>query len=96
LLLNILNSCYSSYYIFLILIILLTIYSYYLTIGAIIESGDDELENAFRHAVDRVNSDRTVLPRTKLVARIERIKPHDSFHAAKLSKLSTYYIHSIY
>lgn len=54
--------------------------------GGILESGDDELENAFRHAVDRVNNDRTVLPRAKLVARIEKIKPHDSFHAAKLSK----------
>ncbi|CAG2108105.1 unnamed protein product [Medioppia subpectinata] len=52
----------------------------------IFESGDEELVDAFKQAVDRVNNDRTVLARSKLVARIETIKSHDSFHASKLSQ----------
>ena len=44
---------------------------------------DSDQEIAFRFAVDRVNSDRTVLPNTRLTAQIERIPHHDSFYAAK-------------
>ncbi|XP_054163695.1 glutamate receptor ionotropic, kainate 2-like [Oppia nitens] len=53
-------------------------------IGGIFESGETELIDAFKAAVDRVNNDRTVLSRKQLMARVETIKPHDSFHAAKL------------
>ena len=44
---------------------------------------DSDQEIAFRFAVDRVNSDRTVLPDTRLTAQIERVPQHDSFYAAK-------------
>lgn len=44
---------------------------------------DDQQEIAFRYAVDKINADRSVLPRSKLLAQIERISPQDSFHASK-------------
>lgn len=47
---------------------------------------DTVQEIAFRHAVDRVNADRDILPRTLLTAQIERIPPQDSFFAAKRGK----------
>lgn len=53
-------------------------------IGAIFEGADEDLETAFRRAVDRVNVDRTLLSRSRLEAEVFRIKPHDSFHAAKV------------
>ncbi|XP_071746528.1 glutamate receptor ionotropic, kainate 2 isoform X2 [Lepeophtheirus salmonis] len=40
-------------------------------------------EIAFRYAVDRINNDRDILPRTQLTAQIERIPPQDSFYASK-------------
>ena len=59
--------------------------------GGIFEVGQDDLVEAFEDAVQRVNNDRNLLSKTKLLSRIERIKPHDSFHAAKLSKTSFTY-----
>ncbi|EAT46289.1 AAEL002500-PA [Aedes aegypti] len=44
---------------------------------------DDHQEIAFRYAVEKINSDRTILPRSKLSAQIERISPQDSFLASK-------------
>uniref|UniRef100_A0A182MR86 Receptor ligand binding region domain-containing protein n=1 Tax=Anopheles culicifacies TaxID=139723 RepID=A0A182MR86_9DIPT len=44
---------------------------------------DDHQEIAFRYAVEKINSDRTILPRSKLLAQIERISPQDSFLASK-------------
>ncbi len=44
---------------------------------------DTVQELAFRNAVDRVNADKDVLPRTRLVAQIERIPTDDSFYASK-------------
>ena len=40
-------------------------------------------EIAFRYAVDRVNSEREVLPRSRLTAQIERIPQQDSFYVSK-------------
>ncbi len=37
----------------------------------------------FRFAVDRINADITILPRTTLMAEVERIEELDSFHADK-------------
>lgn len=54
--------------------------------GGIFEAGDGILEMAFRSAVDRINSDKKILPRTKLVAQVERIEKGDSFSASKRSK----------
>ena len=44
---------------------------------------DTVQEIAFRYAVDRVNSNRDVLPRSRLTAQIERIPQQDSFYASK-------------
>ncbi|KFM59945.1 Glutamate receptor, ionotropic kainate 2, partial [Stegodyphus mimosarum] len=52
-------------------------------IGGLFEDFDDDREMAFRYAVDRINADDTVLPNSRLAAKIERLKPQSSFHAAK-------------
>ncbi|CAK1585393.1 unnamed protein product [Parnassius mnemosyne] len=52
-------------------------------IGGLFHPEDDKQEVAFRYAVERVNADRAVLPRAKLLAQIETISPQDSFHASK-------------
>lgn len=44
---------------------------------------DDTQEVAFRYAVESINANHTILPRSKLFAQIERITPQDSFHASK-------------
>lgn len=56
-------------------------------LGGLFHPTDDHQELAFRQAVERLNADRLVLPRSKLVAQIERISPFDSFHAGKKGKL---------
>ncbi|CAG9562719.1 unnamed protein product [Danaus chrysippus] len=53
------------------------------TIGGLFHPEDDKQEVAFRYAVERVNADRAVLPRAKLLAQVETISPQDSFHASK-------------
>lgn len=58
----------------------------YSTKGGLFHPSDDNQELAFRQAVDRINADRMILPRSKLVAQIERISPFDSFHAGKRGK----------
>ncbi|XP_021207901.1 glutamate receptor ionotropic, kainate 2 isoform X2 [Bombyx mori] len=52
-------------------------------IGGLFHPEDDKQEVAFRYAVERVNADRTLLPRAKLLAQVETISPQDSFHASK-------------
>ncbi|GBP84886.1 Glutamate receptor ionotropic, kainate 2 [Eumeta japonica] len=52
-------------------------------IGGLFHPEDDKQEVAFRYAVERVNADRAVLPRSKLLAQVETISPQDSFHASK-------------
>ncbi|KAG4074265.1 hypothetical protein HA402_008674 [Bradysia odoriphaga] len=52
-------------------------------IGGLFHPGDDNQENAFRYAVDKINSDKSILPRSKLTAQVEIISPQDSFHASK-------------
>lgn len=54
-----------------------------LILGGLFHPGDDNQELAFRYAVEKINRDKTILPRSKLSAQIERISPHDSFHASK-------------
>lgn len=53
-----------------------------------INGGDDHQttdpqEIAFKYAVEKINADNKILPRSKLHAEIERILPQDSFHASK-------------
>ncbi|GBN11267.1 hypothetical protein AVEN_268836-1 [Araneus ventricosus] len=52
------------------------------------ESGDEDLELAFRYAVDHVNADTSVLPTSRLQAHVERVEKHDSFTASKKEKES--------
>merc|ERR1719447_813776 len=52
-------------------------------IGGLFDMKDTVQEIAFRYAVDRVNSEREVLPRSRLTAQIERIPQEDSFYASK-------------
>ncbi|XP_047025046.1 glutamate receptor ionotropic, kainate 2 isoform X2 [Helicoverpa zea] len=52
-------------------------------IGGLFHPEDEKQEVAFRYAVERVNADRAVLPRAKLLAQVETISPQDSFHASK-------------
>ncbi len=42
---------------------------------------------AFRYAVERVNSNRNILPNSLLSAQIEKIPPQDSFHASKRGEI---------
>ena len=41
---------------------------------------------AFRYAVERINSNRKILPKSLVSAQIEKIPPQDSFHASKRGK----------
>lgn len=52
-------------------------------IGGLFHEGDIDQELAFRYAVEKINLDKTVLPRSKLSAQIERVPSEDSFHASK-------------
>ncbi|KAG5880011.1 hypothetical protein JTB14_018111 [Gonioctena quinquepunctata] len=54
-----------------------------ISIGGLFHPADDKQEIAFRYAVEKINSDRSILPRSKLSAQIEKIPPQDSFHASK-------------
>ncbi|KAL1438641.1 hypothetical protein MTO96_047889 [Rhipicephalus appendiculatus] len=52
--------------------------------GAIFEDGERDSESAFRSAVDLVNNDPAhALTRFRLAGVIQRIPPHDAFHARK-------------
>lgn len=54
-----------------------------LKIGALFENGEDAVEMAFKDAVERVNSDESVLPNTRIEAVIEKLERCDSFQASK-------------
>lgn len=60
------------------------LYSFgWFSIGGLFHPADDKQEIAFRYAVEKINSDKTILPRSKLSAQIEKMSPQDSFHASK-------------
>lgn len=54
--------------------------------GGLFHPADDTQEVAFRYAIERINSDRTLLPRARLSGQIEKISPQDSFRASKSGK----------
>lgn len=56
---------------------------YFLFTGGLFDMTDTVQEIAFRYAVDRVNVNRDILPRSRLTAQIERIPQQDSFYASK-------------
>lgn len=51
--------------------------------GGLFHPSDDKQEVAFRYAVEKINANRDILPKSRLSAQIEQIKPQDSFHASK-------------
>ncbi|GBM96311.1 hypothetical protein AVEN_6824-1 [Araneus ventricosus] len=51
--------------------------------GGLFDTEDDEQELAFRIAVDKINADTSVLPRSRLVAQVEKVGVDDSFRATK-------------
>lgn len=55
-------------------------------IGGLFSTDEEEQELVFRFAVDRINADTTILPRSTLIAQVERIGKEDSFHADKKGK----------
>lgn len=61
-----------------------------LFIGGLFHPADDKQEVAFRYAVEKINADRTILPRSKLSAQIEKMSPQDSFHASKKGRSVRY------
>lgn len=66
--------------------------AYFHVPGGLFHPGDESQEIAFRYAVDIINKDKTILPRSKLAVQIERISPQDSFHASKRGELLLYTI----
>ncbi|XP_045476404.1 glutamate receptor ionotropic, kainate 2 [Harmonia axyridis] len=52
-------------------------------IGGLFHPADDKQELAFKYAVEKINNNRSILPRSKLNAQIEHMPPQDSFHASK-------------
>ncbi|XP_025016477.1 glutamate receptor ionotropic, kainate 2 isoform X1 [Tetranychus urticae] len=54
-----------------------------LRIGGLFSDGEEEQELVFKYAVDRINSDTTILPRSALVAQVEHFGSEDSFRADK-------------
>ncbi|XP_058809851.1 glutamate receptor ionotropic, kainate 2-like [Phymastichus coffea] len=52
-------------------------------IGGLFHSSDSKQEVAFRYAVEKINGNRDILPKSRLSAQIEQINPQDSFHASK-------------
>lgn len=51
-------------------------------VGGLFDSDDDTQETAFISAVNHVNSKRSILSKSRLLAQVERIPPNDSFEAA--------------
>ncbi|XP_064086755.1 glutamate receptor ionotropic, kainate 2-like isoform X4 [Macrobrachium nipponense] len=54
-----------------------------INIGGIFDANDERQELAFRYAVEKINADRKILPRSTLRAQIEKLPADDSFHASK-------------
>ncbi|XP_075752062.1 glutamate receptor ionotropic, kainate 2 isoform X2 [Rhipicephalus microplus] len=52
-------------------------------IGGIFESDNHQAQLSFRHALDKINKDITLLPKTELMPVIHEVKPKDSFSASK-------------
>ena len=57
-------------------------------LGGLFDISESKQEVAFRYAVERINSNRKILPKSLVSAQIEKIPPQDSFHASKRGKSS--------
>ena len=58
-------------------------------LGAVFQEGDSSapLQQAFKHGIDMVNDDRTILGNSRLIPRIEVITASNSFKASKKGKM---------
>ena len=56
-------------------------------LGGLFDISESKQEVAFRYAVERINSNRKILPKSLVSAQIEKIPPQDSFHASKRGKI---------
>lgn len=54
-----------------------------LRIGGLFERGEENLEVAFQLALERINTDRRLLPMTRLVPVVEKLDKSDSFAASR-------------
>lgn len=52
-------------------------------VGGIFESGSQKAQLSFRYAIDQINKDISILPRTELMPIIHEVKRKDSFTASK-------------
>ncbi|XP_045593286.1 glutamate receptor ionotropic, kainate 2 isoform X4 [Procambarus clarkii] len=75
----------SSLYKMLLLLMLIHLAggSDVIRIGGLFDLTDDRQEEAFRYAVDAINTDRTLLAHARLSAQIEEIPPNDSFRGSR-------------
>jgi glutamate receptor, ionotropic, invertebrate len=55
--------------------------------GGLFDGKDANHELAFRYSVEKVNSNRNILPSSRLVATIERLPGNDSFYSGKKGRL---------
>ena len=53
-----------------------------IVIGGLFEESNSMEEIAFKYAVDHINRNK-LLPKSRVMAQIERIPSHDSFYASK-------------
>ncbi|XP_076357607.1 glutamate receptor ionotropic, kainate 1-like [Tachypleus tridentatus] len=49
-------------------------------LGGMLNDDDKEVENAFQHSVDEINTDSNILPTKQLCMRLSKLKPQDTFH----------------
>ena len=54
-----------------------------LVLGGLFDNDDESQEVAFINAVNRINANRNILPKSHLVAQVEKITKDDSFEASK-------------
>ncbi|XP_076352002.1 glutamate receptor ionotropic, kainate 2-like isoform X2 [Tachypleus tridentatus] len=52
-------------------------------LGGLFESGNEVLQSAFRYAIDRINSDNSLLPNSRLSANVQQLEYKDSFQASR-------------
>ena len=65
-------------------------------IGGLFDGAEPTQELAFRYAIDRVNSNRNVLPRSRLTSSSERVPPSDSYIASKKGRISFFFFLSLF
>lgn len=53
-------------------------------VGGLFDSEDSDVIDAFHEAINRINTDDSILSKSKLKARVEILRPHSSFQASKI------------